>query len=105
MIRDCEIPDCKEIQRVVIRDTQGGSLKVCLHHWQQSLTASEGRHRGVPLVESPPCCRPGCRHDAVTRVIDPDGARVPVCEQHLDDLSWISLPGPLLPDEPGWSHG
>ena len=105
MIQDCEIPDCTEIPHVVIRDAGGESLRVCTDHWQEVLLTSDGRIRGVQLLELPRCCRPACRHDAVTRVIDPDGARVPVCQQHLDDLSWVSLPGPLLPHEPGWSHG
>ena len=105
MIQDCELADCTEIQRVVIRDTEGESLGVCVDHWQEALIASDGHIRGVQLVGLPRCCRPGCQLDSVSRVSDTDGGRVPVCRQHLDDLSWIAVPGPLLPDEPGWSHG
>lgn len=35
---------------------------------------------------------------------DSNGDPMPVCQQHLDDLSWVAIPNHLLSDQPGWSH-
>ena len=105
MTRECDLPDCNGIQRVVIRDPGGESLRVCVDHCQDALAASGGLIREMGLIECPTCCRPGCQLDATTRVSDTEGKELPVCRQHADDLSWIIMPGPLLSDDPGWSHG
>jgi hypothetical protein len=51
------------------------------------------------------CSRPACRRDANTQATDANGHPIPLCQRHLDDLSWLSMPNDLLSDLPGWSHG
>lgn len=51
------------------------------------------------------CSRPACPRDANTQASDARGHPVALCQRHLDDLSWLSMPNDLLSDLPGWSHG
>lgn len=50
------------------------------------------------------CSAPACQREANAQATDANGKPVPLCRQHLDDLSWLPLPNDLLSDQPGWSH-
>ena len=104
MIRDCDLPRCDRLQRVVLRDPVGDRLNVCFDHWREALEVSDGLIRGVALLDAPPCTRPGCDHDAQWSVPDFAGGRTAVCQEHHDDLGWTAT-RPLVADDLGCSHG
>ena len=60
----------------------------------------------IPVAPEPSdCFQDDCNEPAVAVVHELDGSPMPACQQHWDDLSWVYAPGPLLPNEPGWSGG
>ena len=66
------------------------SWDLCPLHWQERRTALTIR----PVVQKefarPGCFRDGCGADAVSGMTHLDGRCLPVCEQHLEDLSWVT---------------
>jgi hypothetical protein len=104
MIRDCDLPGCDRLQRVVVRDPAGGRFNVCFDHWREALEVSDGLIRGTALIDAPVCSRPGCDRDADWSVPNFDGGRTAVCQEHHDDLGWTATQ-PLATHEPWCSHG
>lgn len=100
----CDVSTCSWFARVAIREPNGRNAHVCVEHLGDALDASAGHLAGMELLDCPKCARPGCRGLAVTRVDHGDGSLLLVCQQHLDDLSWVAMPNDLLSDLPGWSH-
>ena len=101
----CRVSECPLIARVVIQDSDGEELEVCVPHWKDALQVSLGEIRGVRLLKPPRCFHVECAADAVTVVGRYDEPPKPVCQRHLDDLSWVELPTEILGDAPGWSNG
>ena len=101
----CRVGDCSLIARVVIEDAHREQLEVCVAHWQDALQVSHGQIRGVRLLKIPRCFLAPCRSEAVTIVGRFDEPPRPVCQRHLDSLSWVELPTEILGDGPGWSGG
>jgi hypothetical protein len=101
----CEMPTCPNIRSVVVHQTTGGRVRVCVEHLVDALDAHDGRVLAFWKTQIPRCSRSGCGNDALRCPPDLEGPVHLVCRQHLDDLSWIDLPAELQPDGPGWSGG
>ena len=100
---DCQVADCADFARVAIRATHGGKTQVCVGHIREGLEANPALIE-IQRLDCPQCARSGCRRDAVTQVDHDEAGLLPVCQRHLDDLSWLAMPTDLLTDLPGWSH-
>ena len=101
----CRVGDCSLIARVMIQDTDGEQLEVCVPHWKDAVQISLGDIRGVRLLKPPRCFHAQCTAEAVTVVGRYDEPLKPVCQHHLDNLSWVERPTEILGDGPGWSSG
>jgi hypothetical protein len=105
MIRECDLPRCHRLQRVVVRDLVGDRLDACFDHWREALEVSDGLIRGVALIDAPPCTRAGCDRSAELAVPDFNGGRTTVCPEHYRDLSWIAVSPALAAGEAGVCRG
>jgi hypothetical protein len=105
VIRDCDLPYCDRLQRVVVRDPVGDRLNVCFDHWREALDVSDGLIRGIALIDAPPCTCPGCHDEAQWSVPDFGGGRTAVCQEHHDDLAWTATPRSVAHGDRGSSRG
>ena len=101
----CSVGGCSLIARVTVQDAHGEQLEVCVPHWKDAVEVSLGDIRGVRLLKPPRCAHAQCTAETVTVVGRYDEPPKPVCQRHLDDLSWVELPTENLGDAPGWSGG
>jgi hypothetical protein len=100
---DCQVADCAEFARVAILAARSKPTRVCVAHIRETLESNSALIE-IRRLDCPLCARSGCRRDAVTQVDHDEAGALPVCQGHLDDLSWMAMPPDLLSDLPGWSH-
>jgi hypothetical protein len=93
----CQVPRCDSLQRVLLEDPLGDTLRVCHDHWKEALDRSDGEILGGSLIDCPTCTRPGCSNEAKANVPDFHGGDFPICAAHLGDLSWASENGRVRP--------
>ena len=99
---DCDVADCSGFARVAIRDPHGKNAQVCVGHiGERPRTRTQPSLRVWNSSIAPNAHDPGCRRDAVTRVDHDNGSLLPVCQRHLDDLSWLAMPNGPAERPPG----
>jgi len=94
----CEIENCQFIARVMAGDVDGGERLLCILHWNAAEVVVPGELQAAHLIAPPACFVYRCERDAVTIVGRYDEHPRPVCQRHLDDLSWVELPQELVLD-------
>ena len=89
----CDSLTCFEV--ATIRILVEGELRVlCPIHWSSLRSNGLIMIQIVAELERPSCFKVGCRTGAVSVMSDLDGRSLPVCEKHLEDLSWVT-PSPV----------
>ncbi|RYU14847.1 hypothetical protein [Nocardioides iriomotensis] len=66
------------------------SIDLCPLHWQERRASPQKRLVVEKELSRPTCFKLECRADAVSGMTHLDGRCLPVCEQHLEDLSWVT---------------
>lgn len=94
----CEVDNCQLIARVKTVDVDGAERLLCVMHWRAARLFVPGQLQTAHLIALPTCFVDRCTRDAVTIVGRYDEHPRPVCQRHLDDLSWVDLPQELLLD-------
>lgn len=94
----CEIDNCQLIARVKTCDVDGNEQRLCVMHWSAAQVLVPGELQAAHLIALPACFVDRCTRDAVTIVGRYDEQPRPVCQRHLDDLTWVDLPVELLHD-------
>lgn len=85
----CITVGCFELATVRVRLGRG-SIDLCPLHWQERRTATTERLLVEKELPRPRCFKHGCPADAVSAMTHLDGRCLPVCEEHLEDLSWVT---------------
>lgn len=98
----CEIDNCQLIARVKTRDVDGNERHLCVMHWSAAQVSVSSELKAAHLIALPACFIDRCTRDAVTIVGRYDERPRPVCQRHLDDLSWVDLQQELV--NPGGRH-
>jgi hypothetical protein len=100
----CTAHACSLTARVHVTLTEGDRFAVCVPHWGDVLRDHDGAIRSMRLMPLPKCFVARCRSTAVTIVKAQTDAH-PVCQHHLDNLSWVEAAGPPVPKSTEWNHG
>lgn len=92
----CNAIGCDGIASIVVQSGTDVSYAYCGLHWDELRPPyAEGYALYVP--DRPDCFHTDCQTAAVSVMTHLDGTFLPVCEPHLDDLSWVSpTPSELL---------
>ena len=94
----CEVDNCQLVARVKTGDVDGAERLLCILHWRVAQVFVPGELQTAHLIALPACFVGRCKRDAVTIVGRYDEYPRPVCQRHLDDLSWVDLPQELVLD-------
>ena len=86
----CESSGCSLIARVHVALLHGDWLHVCVPHWGEVLRTQRKAIRSMRLVPLPRCFVTRCQCAAVTIVGSDPGEPLPVCQRHLDNLTWAA---------------
>lgn len=92
----CEVDSCQLIARVNVHHDVGGHRQSCMVHWQAAQRSAPEQFGAASVNDLPLCFVHRCGENAVTIVGRYDELPRPVCQRHLDDLSWVDLPEELL---------
>lgn len=87
--RCCSAVGCDDVATIVVDVGNQSELPLCGRHWDQ-IRGTETKRRVRAVLDRPDCFRTACATPAVSVMAHLDGTQLPVCERHLDDLSWIS---------------
>ena len=101
----CSAEGCSLIARVLVCLPDGSQLEVCVPHWGDVLHQTPGEIQGMRLIQLPDCFVERCRSKAITIVGPVDDSSRPVCQRHLDDLSWVGKPSEAVAAPRDWAHG
>src|SRR4051794_5807129 len=85
----CSAVGCDEVATVIVDVGDQSELPFCGRHWDQ-IRGPEANRRVRAVLDRPDCFRSVCTAPAVSVMTHLDGTPLPVCERHLDDLSWIT---------------
>lgn len=88
----CSAHGCSLLARVLVTLVDSEHLQVCVPHWGDVLQDRATVVQSMRLIALPRCFLPRCRSNAVTIVRPEDGSSRPVCQRHLDNLSWLETP-------------
>lgn len=103
VVHPCIYEECTGIADIVVRGPKRSELPICQQHWEYlNRRTRGGLIEIVRTLDRPACFRPDCRDEGVAVMENPDGPARPVCQEHLDDLSWIDLPEAVLVNRPPW---
>lgn len=91
---ECVGERCQELATIVVRGPKGYEWSLCPDDWQQLNRRALGLMDVVRVLDRPACFRPDCQDEAVAVMEDLDRAPLPVCQQHWDDLSWVTPQDP-----------
>lgn len=86
----CESSGCSLIARIHVALQHDDRLEVCVPHWGEVLRTHRDGIQGMRLMSLPRCFLHQCHRAAVTVVSRDDGQHLPVCQRHLDNLSWAA---------------
>ena len=84
----CSAIGCDNVASIVVDSNRGSVEAYCGRHWDElrlPFAAAE-----LYLPNRPTCFHSACSTPAVCIRTHVDGTLLPVCEAHLDDLSWVS---------------
>jgi hypothetical protein len=103
VVHACMYEECFGIADLIVRGPKRSELPICQQHWEYL----NHRTRGglieiVRTLDRPACFRPDCHDEGVAVMENPDGSARSVCQEHLDDLSWIDLPEAVLVRRSSW---
>ncbi|MFZ5848903.1 MAG: hypothetical protein ACOYX5_16140 [Actinomycetota bacterium] len=99
----CLYEECSGIADIVVRGPKRSELPICQQHWEYlNRRTRGGLIEIVRTLDRPACFRPDCHDEAIAVMEGPEGPARPVCQQHLDDLSWIDVPEAALVRRPSW---
>ncbi len=91
----CSAIGCDNVASIVVDSNRGSVEAYCGRHWDElrlPFAAAE-----LYLPNRPTCFHTGLPHARGVHQDHLDGTLLPVCEAHLDDLSWVSpSPAELL---------
>lgn len=87
---ECVAEHCQEIATIVLRGPKGYEWSLCTDDWQLLNRRALGLMEIVRMLERPTCFRRDCHDEAVVVMEDLDQTPLPVCQQHWDDLSWVT---------------
>lgn len=103
VVHPCIYEECTGIADIVVRGPKRSELPICHQHWEYlNQRTRGGLIEIVRTLDRPACFRPDCPDEGVTVMENPDGPARPVCQRHLDDLSWIDVPEAVLVRRPSW---
>lgn len=85
----CSATGCGEIATIMVESGVNAERPYCPVHWQAVRVQSPVPRSCLRILDRPPCFRLDCLHGAVTLMSHVDGTLLPLCEEHLDDLSWV----------------
>ncbi len=80
---------CNEVASILVA-LEDSELPFCGNHWQELRQGSHRVSRVLEVLDRPDCFTNGCSSPAVSVMTHLDGTGLPVCENHLDDLSWVT---------------
>ena len=86
----CMSADCDAVVTFVLRQANRERIGVCQTHVQELVANRVGPACTVELVDAPGCFHRSCGVKAERIIKHLDGELLPVCQQHLDDLSWVT---------------
>ena len=84
----CVEPGCFELATVRVQVDDLAPV-VCAPHWQDLRSQSGPSVSVLEVLDRPKCFKAACPSDAVSGMPHLDGRCLPVCEEHLEDLSWV----------------
>lgn len=85
----CRAVGCDDVATIIIDIADQSNLPFCGGHWDQ-IRGTETNRRVRAVLDRPDGFLTTCARPAVSLMAHLDGTPLPVCERHLDDLSWIS---------------
>ena len=92
----CSAIGCDSIASIVVQSGTDAPYAYCGLHWDE-LRRPFGHENAIYVPDRPDCFHTDCQTPAVSVMTHLDGTYLPVCELHLDDLSWVSpTPSELL---------
>ena len=86
----CSVTGCGEIATVMVERDSHVEAPFCGDHWQVARILADNRLSTIMVLPRPHCFVAACATPALEIVVHLDGALLPCCEQHLDDLSWVT---------------
>jgi len=99
----CAWEGCLGVADLLVRGPKRSELAICQQHWDYLNQRTRGLIEIVRTLDRPMCFRPDCNDESVALMENIAGPARPVCQQHLDDLSWIDVPEAALMHRPSWS--
>ena len=85
----CTAIGCDSIASIVVQPGTDVPHSYCGLHWDE-LRPPYGKGCALYVPDRPDCFHTHCQTTAVSVMTHLDGTHLPVCEPHLDDLSWVS---------------
>lgn len=86
----CIEPGCLELATVRVRTRDRTAAALCPLHWNEQRRIPGAVLQVDAVLPRPPCFKASCPADAVSAMSHLDGRCLPVCEIHLEDLSWVT---------------
>lgn len=86
----CSVTGCAEIATVMVERDPHAEAPFCGEHWQAARKLADHRLSAIMVLPRPHCFVSACATPALEIVVHVDGALVPCCERHLEDLSWVT---------------
>ena len=91
----CSAIGCDDVASIVVDPGLGSAEAYCGRHWDELRLPFAAAELYIP--NRPTCFHSACSPPAVCIRTHLDETPLPVCEAHLDDLSWVSpTPSELL---------
>ena len=79
---------CDDVASILVESNPGSAEAYCGRHWDQLRLPLAAADLCIP--NRPTCFLSACSGPAACISTHLDGTLLPVCEVHLDDLSWVS---------------
>lgn len=79
---------CDSVASIRAQVADDALLPFCGVHWQE-VRSITFRRQVAQVPDRPQCFRAACTTPAVSVMQHLDGTPLPVCEKHLEDLSWV----------------
>jgi hypothetical protein len=86
----CEEVGCFEVATICVRVNDIAEQDLCPIHFSDLRNDRTVRRHVVRQLDRPACFKDSCGAAAVSVMPHLDGTALPVCERHLEDLSWVS---------------
>ena len=84
----CSAIGCDDVASILVESNPGSAEAYCGRHWDELRVPFAAAELYIP--HRPTCFHSACSTPAVCIKTHLDGTRLPVCDAHLDDLSWVS---------------